>query len=205
MATFRSETSSSTFWHVRISAHIRIRPHEVGMRYCRHEVGNRNHNWKSNLQSRLWHPVVQRRLLQPNERKKFKPSDLNWQFGYLWMPVPERWTHFGNFGGIRTDKKITHSHAYIIYIEIDRYMDQVGEHEILCVLIEAVFTFLQENLASTGSQLSLQLSYIHFSSINVVKNIYIYQSNQLKQVNFPLPSYQIYHLVRCGINPPMDY
>lgn len=56
-------------------------------------------------------------------------------------------------------------------------MDQVGEHEILCVLIEAVFTFLQVNLASTGSQLSLQLSYIHFSSINVVKkkkkNIYI--------------------------------
>ena len=84
-------------------------------------------------------------------------------------------------------------------------MDQVGEHEILCVLIEAVFTFLQENLASTGSQLSLQLSYIHFSSINVVKKKNIYQSNQLKQVNFPLPSYQIYHLVRCGINPPMDY
>jgi hypothetical protein len=73
-------------------------------------------------------------------------------------------------------------------------MDQVGEHEILCVLIEAVFTFLQVNLASTGSQLSLQLSYIHFSSINVVKkNIYIYISKQPTKTG-ELSTSQLSHL-----------
>jgi hypothetical protein len=72
-------------------------------------------------------------------------------------------------------------------------MDQVGEHEILCVLIEAVFTFLQVNLASTGSQLSLQLSYIHFSSINVVKKKKKYITKQPNKTG-ELSTSQLSHL-----------